>query len=122
MAWASCSDLANGLRLPEGENYIEVQWRNPNARKWQTICAASIFVVPSGAPIESSTCIERPSASAFLQLFSKSRTELATRPWCNFPLEGDRNCGVRPRAWYSTLPKMVRSEGPSASRLFPAGG
>jgi len=36
--------------------------------------------------------------------------------------KGDRNCGVRPRAWYSTLPKMVRSEGPSASRLFPAGG
>jgi hypothetical protein len=28
--------------LPERENYIEVQWRNPNARKWQTICAASI--------------------------------------------------------------------------------
>src|SRR5262245_5684855 len=63
-----------------------------------------------------------PSASAFLQLFSKSRTELATRRWCNFPLEGDRNCGARPRAWYSTLPKMVHSEGPSASRLFPAGG
>src|SRR6516162_4448947 len=34
------------LRLPERENYIEVQWRNPNARKWQTICAASIFAVP----------------------------------------------------------------------------
>jgi len=34
------------VRLPERENYIEVQWRNPNARNWQTICAASIFVLP----------------------------------------------------------------------------
>jgi putative ABC transport system substrate-binding protein len=34
------------VRLPEWENYIEVQWRNPNARNWQTTCAVSIFALP----------------------------------------------------------------------------